>query len=164
MFDLNNIKHAAERNKKVLQLKPALARGSDTAKARLDKDMHFDIDVDGVKISAEVPRHYGGNGTGAGSSAHSLASLICCAMVCYLIKFAEKGIPLQGLEMEVKGDWDKKETNGYTGVRYIVNVESDAPEEEIQQAIEEAEAMSFGLAVLQQPVKTHRELRITTVS
>lgn len=161
MFDLNNIKHAAERNKKVVRLKPALTRGTETAKARLDKDMRFDIDVDGVKISAEVPQQYGGNGTGAGSSAHTLASLINCAMVCYLIKFAEKGIPLTGLGMEVKGDWDKAETNGYTGVRYIVNVESDAPEEEIQQAIEEAESISFGLAVLQQPVKTHREVHIT---
>ena len=131
MFDLHNIKHAAERNKKAVQLKPTLAQGTNTAKAQLSKDLRFDIDVDGVKISAEVPQQYGGNGTGAGSSSHVLASLICCTMVCYLIKFAEKGIPVNDLGMEVKGDWDKTKTNGYTGVRYVVNVDSDAPEEKI---------------------------------
>lgn len=162
MFDLNSIKHAAERNRKAVQMKPALAKCTYTARAQLGKDLHFDIDVDGVKISAEVPQLYGGNGNGAGSSAHALASLICCSMVGYLIKFAEKDIPVRGLGMEVNGDLDNTKQYGYTGVRYVVNIDSDAPEEEIRQAIEEADAESFGLAVLQQPVKTRREVRITS--
>ncbi len=160
MFDLNRIKLATERNKKAVQLKPALARGTNTAKAQLGKDLHFDIDVDGVKIAAEVPQAYGGNGTGPGSSAHALASLICCTMVGYLIKFAEQEIPVSGLAMQVEGDWDTTRQYGYTDVRYVIDVDSDAPADEIRQAIEAADAKSFGLAVFRQPVTTHRDVRV----
>ena len=161
MFDLQNIKLTAERNRKAVELKPSLGRGTDTARAWLSEDFRFDIDFDGVKISAELPQHYGGNGTGAGASAHALSTIICCTMVGYLIRFAERDIPISGLGREVQGDWDKSAANGYTGLRYIVTVESSAPEEDIRQAIEENDAGSFGLAVIKDPVKTHREVRIT---
>ena len=45
-------------------------------------------------------------------------------MVGYLIKFAEKNIPVSGLGIEVQGDWDKAIKYGYTGVRYLVTVDS----------------------------------------
>lgn len=160
MFDLNRIKLTSERNKKAVKLQPALARGTNTAKAQLGKNLHFDIDVDGVKIAAEVPQAYGGNGTGPGSSAHALASLICCTMVGYLIKFAERDIPVSGLAIQVEGDWDTTRQYGYTDVRYVVDVDSDASADDVRQAIEAADARSFGLSVFQQPVKTHREVRV----
>ena len=164
MFDLQNIRLATERNNKAVELKPSLAKGTDTARAQLSKDMRFDIDVNGIKISAEVPQQYGGNGTTPGSSAHALSSIICCTMVGYLIKFAEKNIPVSGLGIEVKGDWDKAIKYGYTGVRYLVTVDSNAPEVDIQQAIAESDASSFGLAVIQQPIETRREVRVTAAA
>ena len=161
MFDLQNIKLASERNRKAVQLQPSLSRGSFTAKSKLSEDLSFDIDVDGVRISAEVPKHYGGKGVGPGSAAHAISSLICCAMVGYLIKFAEKDIPVSGLGMEVHGDWDESQKAEFTELRYIVNVDSEAPEQDIQQAIAEADAESFGLANFQQRVATHRQVHVT---
>jgi uncharacterized OsmC-like protein len=161
MFDLQNIKLATERSNKAVELKPSLARCTEIAKAQLGEDMRFDIDVDGVKIKADVPKKYGGNGTTPGPSAHALSSLIICALVGYLMKFAEKDIPITGIGMEVQADSDSAAKNEYTDVRYIVNVESDAPEEDIQRAIAESDSASFGLALFQRPVNTHREVRIT---
>lgn len=161
MFDLQNIRLAAERNKKAVELKPALRRGTETARARLTEGMRFDIDVDGIKISADVPQKYGGNGQTPGSGAHALSSIICCTMVGYLIRFAERGIPISGLGIEVQGDWDKTISNGYTGVRYTVDVESSAPEEDVRRAIEDNNANSFGLAIIEQPIEAHCEVRVT---
>lgn len=161
MFDLQNIKLAAERSKKAVELKPSLARCTEIAKAQLGENMRFDIDVDGVKIKADVPKKYGGNGTTPGPSAHALSALIICALVGYLMKFAEKDIPITGIGMEVQADSDSTVKYEYTDVRYIVTVESDAPEEDIQRAIEESDNASFGLALFQRPVNTHREVRIT---
>jgi hypothetical protein len=164
MINLENIKFAAERNRKAVELKPSLARGTEIARAQLREDMHFDIDVDGVKITAEVPMKYGGNGTTPGSSAHAISSLICCLLVGYLIEFAKRDIPISGLGIEVQADSDSAVKHEYTDVRYIVTVESDAPEEEIQRAIEDNDATSFGLAVFQQPVNARREVRVTAVA
>lgn len=161
MIDLQNIKLAMERNRKAVELKPSLARGTEIAKAQLREDMHFDIDVDGVKITAEVPTKYGGNGTSPGSSAYAMSSLICCLLVGYLAEFAKRDIPISGLGIEVQADSDSAIKREYTDVRYIVTVESDAPEEEIQSAIEDNDAASFGLAVFQQPVNARREVRVT---
>ena len=161
MFDLQNIKLAWERSKKAVELKPSLSQSTHVAKAQLGEDMRFDIDVDGVKVSAAVPKAYGGNGTGPGSTAHALSSLICCVMVGYLIKFAERGITVSELTIEVQGDCDSNIKFGFTDLRYIINVKSDAPEDEIQRAVEDSDATSFGLAVLQQPIDAHRELRVT---
>ena len=161
MFDLQYIKLAGERNKKAVELKPSLNRGTETARARLTEDLRFDIDIDGIKISADVPQKYGGNGNTPGSSAHALSSIICCTMVGYLMKFAERNIPIEGIDVEVQADWDKDISNGYTGLRYTVSVESSAPEEDIRRAIEDNNETSFGLAIIQQPVDAHCEVRIS---
>ena len=161
MIDLQNIKLATERSNKAVELKPSLTRCTEIAKAQLGENMCFDIDVDGVKIKADVPKIYGGTGTTPGPSAHALSSLINCTLVGYLMKFAEKDIPITGIGMEVQANSDSAVKYEYTDVRYIVNVGSDAPEEDIQRAIEESDSASFGLALFQRPVKTHREVRIT---
>lgn len=161
MFDLQNIKLAAQRNKKAIELKPSLKRGTETARARLSEGLRFDIDVDGIKIPAEVPQKYGGNGKTAGSGAHALASIICCAMVGYLVRFAERDIPVSGLGIEVQADWDKDVTNGYADLRYTVEVESSAPEEDVRRAIADNNETSFGLAVMQNPIEAHCEVRVT---
>jgi hypothetical protein len=92
MIDLENIKLATQRSKKAVELKPSLARCTEIAKAQLGENMRFDIDVDGVKIKAEVPKKKGGNGTMPGPSAHALSSFIICVLARYLMKFAEKDI------------------------------------------------------------------------
>jgi len=108
-----------------------------------------------------VPKKYGGNGMTPGPSAHALSSFIICVLVGYLMKFAEKDIPIAGLGMEVQADSDSAVKREYTDVRYIVTVDSDAPEDVIQRAIEESDSASFGVALFQRPVNTHREVRIT---
>jgi len=164
MLDLQNIKLATERSKKAIELKPSLARCTEIAKTQLGENMRFDIDVDGVKIKADVPKKYGGNGMTPGPSAHALSSFIICLLVGYLMKFAEKDIPITGIGMEVQADSDSAVKREYTDVRYIVTVDSDAPEETIQRAIEESDSASFGLALFQRPVNTHREVRITAAA
>ena len=161
MFDLQNIKLAAERSKKAVELKPSLNRGTETAKARLTDDLRFDIDLGDYTISAAVPKKYGGNGDTPGAGAHALASIICCTMVGYLVRFAERGVSVSGLGIEVEADWDKAISNAYTGIRFKVEVESSAPEAVVRQAIEDNNATSFGLAIFEQPVEAHCEVHVT---
>ncbi len=161
MFDLQNIKLAAERNKKAVELKSSLSSGTEIATAQLTDGLKFDIDLGDFKISGDVPRKFGGNGETPSAGAHALSSIICCAMVGYLIKFAERGIPVSGLGIEVQADWDKTISSAYTDIRYKVDVESSAPEEAVRQAIEDNNATSFGLAIFEQPIETHCEVRVT---
>jgi uncharacterized OsmC-like protein len=164
MFDLQNMMLAKERVARAVKLRPSLAQTTEIAKARMDNDLRFDIDVDGCKVRAEVPVQYGGNGTAPGAGAYALSSLISCLAVGYLMRFAERDLPVSGLEIEVQADHDSALQSEYTDVRYIVTVESDAPEAEIISALDENDANSFGLAMFQRPVNTHREVHVRSTT
>lgn len=162
MFDLQNMMLAKERMSEALKRRPSLAQTTQTAKSRMTNDLRFDIDVDGCKVVAEVPVHYGGNGKTPGSGAYALSSLISCLAVGYLMRFAERELPVSGLEIEVQADSDPAVAPEYTDVRYLVTVESDAPEADIISAMDANDSTSFGLAMFQRPVNTHREVNIRT--
>ncbi|NIR94985.1 MAG: hypothetical protein GWO08_15400, partial [Gammaproteobacteria bacterium] len=71
------------------------------------------------------------------------------------------------IDIEVQTDYDArgeygvaKVPVGYTGVRYIVSVESDAPAEVIRHLIDVADAHSSLLEVFAQPQEIRREVKI----
>ena len=161
MFDLSQIKATSTRNRKAVELRPSLARGTQIAKATMGENLRCDIDVDGVKVCVQMPEYCGGKGGTPGPGVHALSALLSCLTIGYVMKFAELDLPLSGVSVEAHADYDSSNTP-YSGIRYSVTIESEAPEEEIMRAIDEGDAHSYGLGIFRCPISMQRDVRITS--
>ena len=80
---------------------------------------------------------------------------------------ARRGVAFTNLEVEVQADYDLRGQFGddavspaYHEVRYVITVESDAPEADVIQVLDEADAHSPYHAVFAEPQTLRREVRI----
>jgi hypothetical protein len=82
---------------------------------------------------------------------------------------ARLGVPLTSLEVTVEADYDRRGElgvddtvpPGYLQVRYIVTVESPAPESEVVALIDTADKYSSYLDVYRRAHDVRRELHVT---
>ena len=85
----------------------------------------------------------------------------------YMIWAANLGVPISGVEVEVQADMDVRgrydladAPMGYTAVRCLVKVDSDAPESDVLRVLDEADAHSPYFEVFSRPVQIRREVWI----
>lgn len=87
------------------------------------------------------------------------------------MKAASLNIQVKNLEVEVQADFDdgallgtadKSVPPGYLAVRYIITIESDAPEEKIIQMLNEGDKHSPYLDVFSRAQKCERQVNIIT--
>ncbi|HEY2347703.1 MAG TPA: OsmC family protein, partial [Puia sp.] len=84
------------------------------------------------------------------------------------MRAAEKNIPVAGIEVEVQADYDDGALfgtapavpPGYLEIRYVVAIESEAPEETILQLLDEADKHSPYLDVFKRSQTCRREVKI----
>ena len=83
---------------------------------------------------------------------------------------AKKNIPVDALEVEVQADYDDGALfgttttvpPGYLEVRYTITIESDAPEEDILQMLDESDKHSPYLDVFRRSQKCVRQVHIVS--
>ena len=85
----------------------------------------------------------------------------------YVIWAANLGVPISGVEVEVQADMDVRGRYdladvpmGYEEIRFVVKVESDAPEADVMRVLDEADAHSPYFEVFTRPMRLRREVRI----
>jgi len=83
---------------------------------------------------------------------------------------AKMGVPMAGLEVEIQADYDDGALfgvstipAGYSEVRYIVTVESNAPEADILRVLNEADRHDPYLDVFARAQPCRREVHISPV-
>src|SRR5262249_53768554 len=98
------------------------------------------------------------------------AALGSCLAIGYMMRAAAFGVPIASLEVEVQADYDAgalygvgEAPPGYTEIRYIVTVESNASEEALRRGLDEADAHSPYLDVFRRAQKCVRDVRIKPV-
>jgi uncharacterized OsmC-like protein len=169
MQDSAKIKTAFERSIKALTLRPSLGLGTGVSKTTISNGLTCEIEEGQWRFKSDMPEQAGGNAQGPTPGVYGRAALGSCLAMGYMMRAAYMNILIQTLQVEVHADYDDGSlfgvTNvppGYLQVRYVVTVESSAPEEEILRVLDEADQHSPYLDVFSRAQQCKREVHIIT--
>ena len=95
------------------------------------------------------------------------AALGSCLAIGYAMRAAKLGVPMAGIEVEVQADYDDgalfgvgDAPPGYSEIRYIVTLETEAPEADVLKVLDEADVHSPYLDVFRRAQRCTRTVRI----
>lgn len=161
------LKAVFERNKKAVSLRPAIGQKTVVSKVRVRENLTCEVEDGRWKLTADMGEKSGGNGEGPDPGVFGRAALGSCLAMGYVLWAASLGVPISDVEVEVHVDMDVRGRYdladvpmGYEQIRFVVTVESDAPESDVMRVIDEADAHSPYLEVFSQPMRIQREVRI----
>lgn len=167
MSDSNKIKTAFERNAEALALRPGIGQGTAVTRARVIEGMTCEIEDGPWKLRVDMAEKHGGENKGPNPGVYGRAALGSCLAIGYVRWAAKLGVPLSGVEVEVQADYDARGEYAivempadYSEIRYIVSIESPAPEEQVLKVIEQADAHSSFYDIFNRPQKLVRQVRI----
>ena len=161
------IKLAFERNAKAISLRPSVGQGTAITKVRLREDLTCDVEDGPWKFVVDMSPKSGGDGRGPDSGVYGRTALGSCLAMGYTLWGAKLGVAFSRLEVEVQADYDSggylgvsAGPPGYRQVRYIVTVESDAPEADVLNVLDQADAHSPYRDVFTRAQDVRREVRV----
>jgi len=144
------LKTAIERNIKAIELKPSIGQGTAVTMVRIRDGCTAEIEDGGWKLIADESKKDGGNGEGPDPGVFGRAALGSCVAMGYAMWAAVLGVPVDNIEVDVEADYDARGmfgiddtiSPGWGAVRYVVRIESSAPEADVQRAIDFADKHS----------------------
>jgi uncharacterized OsmC-like protein len=162
------IKAAIERSVKAVSLRPSVGQGTAVTRVRLTEGLRCDIREGAWTLSAGMTEKYGGDGLAPNPGVLGRAALGSCLAIGYAMWAARLGVPLTSLEVEIQADYDVRGElgvsldvrPGYTSIRYVVSVSSDAPEADIMRVLDTADQCSSWRDNIAHPVDLRREVRL----
>ena len=149
MSSTQQIRAAFDRMQHVFVARPAVAQASATMRARITDGLHCEAREGDWLLSLDMPVEAGGTGAGATPGVHGRAALASCLAIGYSIELARAGIEARSVEVEVQVDYDNRGLlgmdnirPGYLDVRHTLYLDTDAPLEDVQPALERAQRNS----------------------
>lgn len=163
------IQAALERNVKAVSLRPSVGQGTAVTKVRLRPGLACEVEEGPWRLNVGMTDKYGGTNAGPNPGVFGRTALGSCLAIGYAMWAARLGVPLDALEVEVQADYDVRGelgvadevTPGYAGVRYVVTVESPAPEADVLRVLDTADRYSSYRDVFTRALDVRREVRIT---
>jgi uncharacterized OsmC-like protein len=169
MSQSEKIRLAFERSHKALSLKPSLGLGTGISKTRIVNGLTCEVTEGKWQLQSDMPEVAGGNGSAPTPGVYGRAALGSCLAIGYMMRAARDNINIQSLEVEVQASYDdgplfgtNNQAPGYSNVKYIVTIESDASEQQIRQLLDEADEHSPYLDVFARAQDCKREIKIVT--
>jgi len=158
---------AFARNAKAVNLRPAIGQKTAVTTARLTEGLRCEI-VDGRwTLVSDTSEKSGGTGAGPDPGMIGRAALASCLAIGYRTWAAYLQVPVSGIEVEVQADFDARGQYGaedipagYSEIRCIVRIESDASEADIARVVEEADKASMYWDVFSRPQKLVRQVTV----
>lgn len=167
LSDAPHIKAAFERVAGAMAKRPNLGRGTGVSKIRIDRGLRCEIREGPFTLTTDMPEQAGGSGSAPTPGVYGRAALGSCLATGYMMYAAKLDVPFNGLEVQIHADYDDGALfgvadvpAGYSEVRYVVSVDSDAPEADILRVLDAAEAHSPYLDVFSRAQRCVREVRI----
>lgn len=167
-MNLDAIRTAFERAARALKLRPSLGRDTGITRARIREGLICDIEAGPWRLVADMPKAAGGSAAAPTPGVYGRAALGSCLAIGYMMHAARLGVPIASLEVEVQADFDDgalygvgDSPPGYLEVRYIVTVQSSAPEVDVLRVLDEGDAHSPYLDVFSRAQTCRRIARIT---
>ncbi|MDJ0948283.1 MAG: OsmC family protein [Alphaproteobacteria bacterium] len=144
------IREVAERNVRILTLKPSRGHLTGVSTARITDGLRCEVQEGPWTLATDMPAKAGGDETAPSPGVLGRAALSSCLAISISMWAARLGIPLGAVEVEVQADFDARGElgmgedipPGYQEVRYAVSIESPAPMSELRKLVETAERYS----------------------
>jgi uncharacterized OsmC-like protein len=163
----DKIKTAIERSAKAISLKPSLGLGTGISKTSITNGLQCVITEGDWKLLADMPGGVGGNASAPTPGVYGRAALGSCLAIGYMMRAATLQIPISSLEVEVQADYDdgallgtSDAAPGYSEIRYTINIETDAPEQEVMMLLDDADQHSPYLDVFTRGQKCIRKVNM----
>lgn len=168
----DKIKSAFERIQSILTQKSSVGRGTARTRVHLRKGLTCDVEDGSWSFVVDMSEKHGGRGEGPDPGVYGRTAVGACLAIAYRQWAAKLDVPIDDLTVEIEADYDIRGSYGvgedalpgYSEMRYIVTVESDAPEAEIRRLLDTADRHSPWLDDMRRPVPLKREVRITTAA
>ena len=156
-----------DRNAKAVGLRPGVGQGTATTRVRLKPGLECELEEGPWKLTIGMSEKSGGSNAGPNPGVLGRGALGTCIAIGYAMWAARLNVPVTSLEVEVQADYDRRGElgvdpavpPGYTQVRYIVRVESPAPEAEVMRWIETADRCSSYRDVFARAHDVRREVQ-----
>lgn len=168
MERIEQIKTAFERNAKAVVARPSVGRGTATTRVRLRDGLTCDVEDGKWKMTVDMSVKSGGDSRGPDPGVYGRTALGSCLAIGYQVWAAKLGVVFSRLEVDVQADYDSGGYHGvadvppgYSQVRYIVSVDSDAPEADVLNVLDQADAHSPYRDVFTRALDVRREVRVT---
>ncbi|MCP5115556.1 MAG: OsmC family protein [bacterium] len=166
MTAADRIKRTLDRNARAVEMKPAAGQGTAVTKITMRDGLTAEVEEGAWKLTVDVPPKMGGDDRGPNPGLLGRAALGSCLALGYTMWAARRGVPISSLAVEVQADYDARGMlcsaeipAGYLEVRWVVDVESDAPESEVVKVLDEADEYSTFLDVYRRPHSVRRIVR-----
>lgn len=168
MADPTTIREIAERNVKILALKPSRGHLTGVTTARIAEGLRCEIEEGPWKLAADMPVKAGGDDTAPTPGMLGRGALASCLAIGIATWAARLDISIDALEVEVQADFDargelgvgKDIVPGYQEVRYLVSMDSPASEDALVALVDTAERHSPYLDIFGRAQTMRRTLRL----
>jgi uncharacterized OsmC-like protein len=155
---------AVVRLERALAARPGFGRTTDVATTVLGDGLGCSTSVGPHTVESDLPDALGGDGGAPTPGALARAALGSCLAMGYRLRAARRGVPVASIEVSVETDSDIAGlidpscdvAAGFTQVRYAVRIVSDAPSEEIDALVDEADRLSPMLDVVARAIDVRR--------
>lgn len=165
---IENIRSAFERNGRAIELRPGVGQKTAVTKVRVIEGVHCVAEEGRWTIVADASEKSGGTAQGPDPGLIVRSALGTCLAMGYVIWAAHLGVPVSNVEIEIQADFDARGQHdvpgippGYSEIRYLVHIESTAPEADIQRVVETADRASMVGDVFRRAHTLVRQLTIT---
>lgn len=165
------IKSAFSRVSGTLAQRPSFGLGTGISKATIKNGLTCEVKEGNWTLTADMPEQAGGNAAGPTPGVYGRAALGSCLAIGYMMRASAMGIPIAGLEVEIQADYNdgalfgttaSDTPPGYLDIRYLITIDSDAPEEDIMKMLDESDRHSPYLDVFSRAQTCHRQVNIVT--
>lgn len=169
MHDDRQIRTALERNVKAVTLRPSVGQGTAKTVARLEPGLTCEVTDGPYAFTVGMTEKYGGANAGPNPGVFGRGALASCLAIGYAMWAARLGVPLDALEVEVQADYDVRGElgvddevpPGYLEVRYLVTVESPAPEAEVLNVLDTCDRYSSYRDIFARELPLKRQVQFT---
>ena len=167
MAEARVIKEAFLRNAEVLAAKPAARLSTGRVEVHMREGLTCDIVSGPWTLRVDMPEAVGGEASGPRPGVLAAGALGSCLAIMVGLWAARLDVSIGPVTVEVEFDSDARVLFGvgdvpprWKSLRYILTVESDAPEEEIRRVVELAHRQSHVRGDFEHPFAVGREVRI----
>lgn len=166
-MDQQRMSAALARTESAFGKRPSLAKQDKLTTAVVRDGACCEVAEDNWKFVVDMPEAMGGTAKGPSPGTYARTALAACLAISYSMRAALTGVPIRGVQVELRSDLDLRgifcgmaTVPVYNGITYAVTVDSDAPEAEIQRVLDEADARCPYLNVFRFPQSLRRETKI----
>jgi uncharacterized OsmC-like protein len=168
MDGAETIREAVGRTVKAVTLRASLGQGTAVTRVRLQPGLACEVEEGPWRFTVGMSDKYGGTNAGPNPGVYGRGAVGSCLAIGYAMWAARLGVPIDSLEVEIQADYDARGElgvaaevpPGYLAMRYVVTVESSAPEADVMRVLDTADKHSSWRDDIARAVPINRDVRI----